>query len=241
MRILLPLLMGTLLSADDSFDGFIKNMKEKTQYKEQKSSENEAKEIQVKYNIPSRDEVISKNSELLNRLDSASKDIAQKSLKEQFNTQATKLKDLNISLKDEKVDTIFYLFSTSQSEYMFYNFVQDSTILKKINNKIKFYGVVQGVLSQEQLQKLYVPFKYHKNEEANAIIKMQPFIFKDLALDRVPAYLFSKCTRSEFKYKECENKYIIRGEISLQAALEVVSRNDKSYLKYFKLLKHGEK
>ena len=242
MKLLLLLLVGVFLSANDSFEEFMQKMKEKTaEYKDQNSSKSEVKRIEEKYNIPSREEVLSKHKKLLHQLDSKGKKIAQKSFQTLPKMQNVKMKDLNISNnQDKKVDTIFYLFSTSQSEYMFYNFVEESSKLKKVNKNIKYYGVVQGMLSKKQLQKLYTPFKYNKELEDDAVIKMQPFIFKDLDLKRVPVYLFSKCSMSEFKYKDCENKYIVRGEISLKKALDVVSKNDKSYLKYLNILEKGD-
>lgn len=242
MKKIFLLCFSVLLSADSSFEGFMQNMKNKTEQMKNNNPSYMAKKIKHDNNIPTKQEILSKNKKLFNHLDIINKKVEKESFKKIVSSQDKKLQDLNIThtQEDKKVDTIFYLFSMSQSEYMFYNFVEESSKLEKVNKNIKYYGVVQGMLKKKDLQKLYTPFEYHKKLQKKAIIKMQPFIFKDLKLHRVPVYLFSKCSDSEFKYKKCENKYLVRGEISLQKALEIVSKTDKYYSKYLKILEHGD-
>ncbi|MFA6195337.1 MAG: TrbC family F-type conjugative pilus assembly protein [Sulfurimonas sp.] len=144
------------------------------------------------------------------------------------------------TVADEKVDTIFYFFSTSQSEYALYNFVNKVSKLESINKKLKYYGVVQGMLQESELEKLYKPFEFNESLGEKTIIKMHPIMYKDLNLKKVPAYLFSKCSIGEFKYKDCDNKFLVRGDITLEKALEIVSSEDKSYLDYLHLLEKGD-
>lgn len=231
------LLLPTLIFADKNFENFLHKMHELSErYKDKNNSNNLAKKIQRDFKIPTKEYLLKKNKKILDAFTKRSNKIKISALNMEDNN--TTSKDLNISKTYKKVDTIFYLFSTSQSEYVFYNFVRDASVLKSVNKDVKYYGVVQGLLSQENLKEIYTPFKYSSIPQEDAIIKMQFMIFKDLDIKRVPAYLFSKCPVS-FKYKECDNKYLVRGEISLQKALEIVSKEDKYYKKYLKILEEG--
>ena len=219
MKILLSFIVLLFTaSADDSFDNFMQEMKNKSALAKQKSSDTEAEAMRLKYNVPSVQKVTDKNKAMYKALAQQSEKISQKAIDAIVNKKTEKaLKEhgVDTTKKNEQVDTIFYLYSMSQSEYMLFNFMQEVTKLNAVNDNLKYYGVVQGLLSKEELKKLYTPFKYHKELEEKVVVKMQPFIFRDLNLKRVPAYLFSTCPSLEFKYKECKNKYLIRGEISL--------------------------
>jgi len=230
-------------------NSFFKDMRKKQEfYQDTNNSKQHAEILNKELKIPTANKVIKENKEILNTLSHNQKIVETKipwitkNMIKGISKEQLKIITQQISnnAKNTKVDTIFYLFSTSQSEYVLYNFIKEANQLESVNKDIKYYGVVQGILTKKQLQKLYTPFKFDKNLEGKATIKMQPFIYRDLELKRVPAFLFSKCSARNFKYEECENKYLIRGEISLQEALEIVSKEDNSYTKYLrKLEKRG--
>jgi len=238
------LLISTILFGSN-LDNFLKNMKEKQAFYQDKNNSVIQRETLIKkYNIPDEKKIAVKHKEFIETMqrksliainksipwitDNLVNDVDEKYLQ-------TIADSLDSQREEEKVDTIFYLFSTSQSKFVLYNFIKAASSLEEVNPQIKYYGVIQGLLSPKQLKELYKPFKFRKKLNGKAIIKMQPFIYRDLKLKRVPAYLFSKCPSKTFKYKNCENKYLVKGEISLSEALDIVSKEDSSYLK---LLNH---
>ena len=247
---LIAILVISCLEANDKFNAFVENMKtKKAYYTDINNSTILKKQYKEEYNIPSLQSVQEEHEEFFDALNDDTLKNMQNSMpwitKNMIDgISDEKLKEITGSLDgsyiDKKVDTVFYLFSTSQTEYSLYNFVQNSHKLESVNSDFKYYGVVQGLLNKQQLEELYKPFKYKKELEGKAIIKMHPLMFKDLELTRVPAYLFSSCPSNEFKYKECDNKFIVRGDISFVEALEIVAKEDKHYEKYLKHLQQGD-
>lgn len=247
--LMLVALFGSILLAD--FDSFIQNMKKKEAFfTDNNNSAVLQKELIEKYNIPAENNVTQTNEQLLDGLKEKGNNAILEHLPwiTESMLNGDNRKDIEEALaaikqnstETKKVNTIFYLFSMSQSEYTLFNFIEEVSRLEAKSLDIKYYGVVQGMLSQEDLEKLYKPFKHYEELGNKTIIKMHPFIYKDLDLKRVPAYLFSKCPIGDFQYKKCENKYLVRGDISLQAAVEVVANEDTAYKKYLDILEGRE-
>lgn len=229
------------------FNNFIENMKKQERYYQDSNTSEEAKKkIIEKFDFSNKISTTEEQQQVLINLKNTS-DVAATSSIPWINQNISSggyqkeiqeaLKAIEHSSNDtKKIDTIFYLFSMSQNNYVLYNFTLDASKLESVNKDIKYYGVVQGILSTENLDSLYKPFEFDKELAEKTIIKMHPIMFKDLQLDRAPAYLFSKCSVGEFRYKSCENKYLVRGDISLHAALEIVVKEDKSYTEYLNTL-----
>lgn len=247
--IFLIAIASSILLAD--FDSFMIEMKKKESfYQDSNNSARTKKELISTYNIPSEEKILADNAELLSELETASDNaisdhlpwVTEKMFSGEFGQEVNEAIEIikQSSIDNKEVNTIFYLFSMSQSEYTLFNFVDSAAKIEKRDKDLRFYGVVQGILSKDDLNKLYKPFKNHSELSAKAIIKMHPFIYKDLNVDRVPAYLFSKCKKGEFKYKDCKNEYLVRGDISLHAALEIVTREDKTYQKYLDAIEGRE-
>lgn len=246
--ILVVAFLSSLLFGAD-WDSFISDMKKQQKmYQDSNNSEVARKELMQKLSIPTEKKVTHQHSKILNTfadkqhetIKSAIPWVTNNMIKGLDKKQIKYVTDALANKKsDEMVDTIFYLFSTSQSNYVLRQFVNDAHKLEKVRG-IRYYGVVQGMLSEDELAELYQPFKFNQELENKAIIKMQFMIFKDLNLKRVPAYLFSKCPASEFKYSRCENKYLVRGEIPLSQALEIVTQEDSSYDDFLQTLTRGD-
>ncbi len=250
LKIFLLLVSITLFSAD--INNFFKEMKKiEHEYQDENKSQSVRDTLTTTLNIKSKDELVSEYNTTIETLQKNTEEAINKAIpwmsksklfsdvnKQDLEIIMNTLKNDN-SQQSKKVDTVFYLFSTSQDNYSFYHFIKNVSKLENVHKDIKYYGVVQGIIPQIELEKLYQPFKFEKTLSEKSIIKMHPFMYKDLELKQVPAYLFSKCPASEFKYKECENKFLVRGDISLSKALEIVSNEDKSYLKYLNFLEKG--
>lgn len=247
MKIIQLIITLSIILNASNFNSFIDAMKKKQKfYQDRNASKKVRAKIISDFNL-STEKIINSKKELLDSLQNKSLKslktsipwVTKHMISEVEQKELDQITNYIINgASNTKVDTIFYLFSTSQNPYVFYNFIQEANKLESINEDIKYYGVLQGMINHDELDKLYKPFKYKKHLEGKAKIKMQFFIYKDLDLDRVPAFLFSKCPSKNFKYSECENKYLVRGEISLLEALNVVSKENDDYLKYLEVLEN---
>ncbi|MBW6487545.1 TrbC family F-type conjugative pilus assembly protein [Sulfurimonas sp.] len=253
LKVLIALLFlnCSILFAD--FNSFIQDMKQQVKsYTDINTSKKTKNDFLQKMDFSSNlTEITQQHEEVLDDLKYKSDKailkslpwISQNMLDGEYDKEIQKAVDAinkNNSQNNEKVDTIFYLFSMSQDATNLFNFVSDASSLETVEKEIKYYGVVQGILNNKELESLYKPFKFDEELGTKAIIKMHPLIFKDLELNRVPAYLFSKCSSGEFQYKKCENKYLVRGDIPLHAALEIIIREDKYYEKFINVLEGRE-
>ena len=74
----------------------------------------------------------------------------------------------------------------------------------------------------------------------NVNFHVHPWAYKELGLEVVPAYLLTYCDNDDFRYKYCSNKFLIKGNISLQYFLTKVSEEDKYYNKFVYSLQEGK-
>lgn len=74
----------------------------------------------------------------------------------------------------------------------------------------------------------------------NVNFHVHPWAYKELGLEVVPAYLLTYCDNDDFRYKYCSNKYLIKGNISLQYFLTKVSEEDKYFNKFVHSLQEGK-
>lgn len=251
MRYLLLILPILALYASP-LDKFLANMKIKQEYYQDKNNtliekkklQKEMKSIEYEeIDETQKEDLRSLNERSINQMKSSMSWITENMITGMEEKELKKITDDLKSMGEnpEQVDTIFYLFSSSLDSFSLFNFVDEAVSLEKVNPKIKYYGVVQGILNEKELNRFYKPFEGIQRLDSKAVIKMHPFIFRKLKLKEVPAILFSKCGHgNNFKFKECENKYLVRGSVSLINALGIVSEMDSSYEKYLQILEQGE-
>lgn len=68
-------------------------------------------------------------------------------------------------------------------------------------------------------------------------IHVHPWAFDYFKLRSVPAFAYSYC-QEDFSFKECEHKYLIKGNITLLTFFEIASKHDNSLNEiYFNLIK----
>ena len=75
----------------------------------------------------------------------------------------------------------------------------------------------------------------------NVKIHVHPWAFDTLELKKVPAYVLGYCDVNDFKFRECENKFVAKGNITLEYFMSLVSERDKDYTKLYDLFKEGKK
>lgn len=134
--------------------------------------------------------------------------------------------------ENKYVPTIMYLFSMSVGKESLEQFMgQSAKVMQKFHN-IKFYAIMQNIPKIDFVKYLN---SMYKPEYSNFDMKMQPYVFKDLNITKVPAFLFSQCP-IHFKWRACKNLYIVRGDITLDKALEVVSDKNATFKKYERVI-----
>lgn len=72
-------------------------------------------------------------------------------------------------------------------------------------------------------------------------INVHPWAFQDLGLKQVPAYLLSYCNNDDFRFKECDNKYIIKGNISLEYFFNEIAKTNEYFKEHHHSLEKGLK
>lgn len=149
-----------------------------------------------------------------------------------------------INKKDYKKDnlngfksfTVFYFISENTSKKLLKNFTHDMKKLQELDPTIDFLVLTRGLIGGTfDTMADYV--KSLKDEGIEKIeLGFNPWAFEHFDLKQVPAYALSYCEK-EYKFKTCEHKYLVRGEMSLVTFFEMVSDKEEMYKKhYFKLI-----
>lgn len=122
---------------------------------------------------------------------------------------------------------------------------QDIVVFNDINktkHTLTFY--LKNIDDIVKVRQKYSPvgvFKYLRKlrdnniSSANVGLYAHPWAFKYFHLKKVPAYALSIC-KSDERFKNCDHKYLVHGDISLLSFFSVVSDADKKYKDiYYKL------
>lgn len=198
----------------------------------QTSPEEVANILKKELNLTAPKDISIENQDFLKDLDKASK--------ESFLKYGAKISNADISNFINKDDnnstknTIFYMYSESMPFVTIKNLIPQINKFKKYNPDTQFFIVFNGFPKKEFMQQLR---KEYKDEYKNIFsIKIHPYIYKYFDLNAVPAYIFNRCNiKDDFRFKKCKNDEAIlaKGDISLVDFFNILSDNDKKYLKYY--------
>lgn len=100
----------------------------------------------------------------------------------------------------------------------------------KLPKNIVMYMVFRG-MDRASKQYIFKLAKWAKRQKVPFLIKIHPFLYRDLHIRSVPAFVIGECPK-EFRYKECQYEYIAFGDMSLDTFLKDVGERDESY-RYF--------
>lgn len=128
----------------------------------------------------------------------------------------------------------------------------DLFIVKDIYNyshsvELKLKTNSEGILKIEESFNPKGMYRYMQElmnygiKSENFKIHVHPWAFKNLELKKVPAYLLSYCDNDNYRYKQCDNKYLIRGDISLYYFFNQINKNKKEYESHEEALLKGMK
>lgn len=120
-----------------------------------------------------------------------------------------------------KVLTIFYFTSSSLDNNGAKNFNRS---LKKLKRKYD----VQGMVVLNGFPKDFTKYALGLYEKDMPLkLKVHPYIYEYFNLHEVPAYAISACrSGSGFRFRECENYYLAKGDASLEEFFKVLSNEN---------------
>jgi len=133
----------------------------------------------------------------------------------------------NINKQTEKVPYIFYFYSSSMGIAPLKNFIELAYPLKKRFKNLKLYIVFRGFPKKEFF--IRIRKKIYQEKYKNLVtFKFHPIMFRYFNLDRVPAYVFAKCSE-DFRFNKCdkEHSYLARGDFSLYYFFNILYENNK--------------
>lgn len=152
-------------------------------------------------------------------------------LKEQKNYSETRM----LAQKEFKSFTIFYFISEDTSIDLIRNFSYEIEKLKELDKGINGLLLTRGLIGGS-FDSMANYVQNLQNEKIKKLeVTFHPWAFEYFNLEKVPAYAISYC-KEDFRFKTCEHKYLVRGELSLTNFFEIVSDEDENYKKYYQKL-----
>lgn len=130
----------------------------------------------------------------------------------------------------EKKLTIFYLTTVSS----FKGAKSFNRLIEKLNQngkEVQAFVVLRGFPKTKKMMDFLVN-TYEGG--VHGIIKVHPLIFDTFKVTRAPAFALSYCpTGDNFAFKECDNKFLAIGDITLTDFFKMVGDKDKEYESYY--------
>lgn len=139
------------------------------------------------------------------------------------------------SQKEFKSFTIFYFVSEDTSIDLIRNFSYEIEKLKELDKGINGLLLTRGLIGGN-FDSMANYVQNLQNEKIKKLeVTFHPWAYEYFNLEKVPAYAISYC-KEDFRFKTCEHKYLVRGELSLTNFFEIVSDEDENYKKYYQKL-----
>ncbi|WP_418181231.1 TrbC family F-type conjugative pilus assembly protein (plasmid) [Aliarcobacter lanthieri] len=156
-------------------------------------------------------------------------------LNDHIKNEIDKFNDKNKNEKEFKSFTIFYFISENTSKDLIKSFSYEITKLKELDITIDALLLTRGLIGGS-FDKMA---EYVKSLQDLGIQKIDlsfnPWAYEYFDLQQVPAYALSYCER-DYRFKTCNHKYLLRGELSLTNFFEIVSDENQYYKKYYQKL-----
>lgn len=147
-----------------------------------------------------------------------------------FNKEIEKIKKENEDY-NKRNQTIFFFVSSDMRIESFKGFVEHINKLRKKGHKVIGRVIFRGWIDDKMdgipnwLKKMqkeglknsdYVKYQFH------------PWAFRYFGLNKVPAYALSSCLE-DFRFRTCENKFLIKGDMDLIEFFKILSEEHKEY------------
>ncbi|MEV9477581.1 TrbC family F-type conjugative pilus assembly protein [Aliarcobacter butzleri] len=157
------------------------------------------------------------------------------SLNEYIDKEIAKATDKNKNEENFKSFTIFYFVSENTSLDLIKNFSYELEKIKELDNSIDALVLTRGLIGGS-FDKMAEYVKSLQTLGVKKIdISFNPWAYEYFKLEQVPAYALSYCEK-DYRFKTCNHKYLVRGEMSLTNFFEIVSDENQFYKKYYQKL-----
>lgn len=149
------------------------------------------------------------------------------------------LKELDsIDTQQKRVDSFFYFYSESIPIKAADNFLVYFNQIKEKYPEIKGYVVINGFPPYNIYEFMQ---KFNRDKFGKGILKIHPILYENFGVERVPAFGLAKCLDDDkFNSKECDYKYVLKGDVNLAYFLDKITEEDKQYQKYRAVLREPE-
>lgn len=141
---------------------------------------------------------------------------------------------------NETQQTFFFFTSSDLDISNFNNFIESVDKLHRqgynVIGRVIFLGLIDG--SFDGMANWLESKKRDFGLKSSPNIKYQfhPWAFEFFSVNRIPAFALSNC-KKDFRFRTCDNKYLIKGNIEFLDFIEVLADNNKDYNKmYFDLV-----
>ena len=182
--------------------------------------------------------------------------------KNYVNTLKAKVENIKLEKEVKKKGLFGSLNVDKQGNYIYeINKVKISTINKKLKDSFKILdkkgkshiinieiisnkkGQLKAVeeFSMRGIYRYALELQNYGVKSTNFKFHIHPWAFKKLSLKEVPAYLLSYCDNDDYRFKQCDNKYLMKGDVSLKYFFNEIEKLDKYYSKFNTSLLKGVK
>jgi hypothetical protein len=121
-----------------------------------------------------------------------------------------------------KTAQLIYLFSDSVPAVTVENVFAQA---KKINSA-EFTGCLRGFKGDTDKDlRAFIEKQVAKGKIDNLEVRLDPFFYRDLNINNVPALVYAECTRYP---TQCDYKYVIQGDSRLEYLVEQMLNADKN-------------
>lgn len=129
----------------------------------------------------------------------------------------------------ERQAYLLYFFSESVPYHSYASFLASVDKLNRSGHEVKTIQYLRGFGEDF---KSYM-FNLHGMQEQRGMfkrtvkIKLHPKRFGELGIEKVPAVAYAECGASP--YQDCDIKYLMRGDASLEQMLDLMAQEDQQY------------
>lgn len=131
--------------------------------------------------------------------------------------------------------TIFYFVSSDMKLESFKHFVVSIDKLKRRGYNVVGRVLFRGLIN-DSMDGIPNWLKEKKSQSlpmsSNVKYQFHPWAFKYFKLNKVPAYAISNCSE-DFTFRTCDNKYLIKGDVTLTEVFDILSKSHKEYKKTY--------
>ena len=131
--------------------------------------------------------------------------------------------------------TIFYFVSSDMKIESFKHFVVSIDKLKRRGYNVVGRVFFRGLIN-DSLDGIPNWLKEKKSQSlpmsSNVKYQFHPWAFKYFKLNKVPAYAISNCAE-DFTFRTCDNKFLIKGDVTLTEVFDIISKTHKEYKKTY--------